>query len=517
MSANEEIGLSRRRFLHLVGVIGGSTAAYQAALGLGILPSVTAAQPPDIAPLPRGTRKSVLILGAGLAGLVSAYELMRRGYDVQVLEASERVGGRVWTIRGGDVIDEIGHRQICNFDREPHMYFNAGASRIPSEHASLIGYCRDLNVELEPLVNLNRDAWVQDDSLFGGKRVRNREYVNETRNFVAELAAKSIKPDMLEEPLTPGDHKALLEYLRQFGRLDANMRSLRSKRTTSPGFAQPDAFRQLFNSRILSGMAYGESEDQQPVMLVPVGGMDKIVDALMKKVGKNVQSGARVESLNLTDSGVSVVYRRKDRQQKIDADYCINSIPMQLLAGLDHNLPNDYAAGLTAVPRGKYFKMAFQAKERFWEREGIYGGISWTMQDISQMWYPSNGIHKQKGVIIGAYTFGGAVGDKFAAMSPEERLELGKRQGEKLHPGYSHLVEHGVTVCWHRINHMLGCAAAWNESLRAQWFKRLQAPVGRHYLVGEQISDLPAWQEGAVHSAFYAIADIDRRVREGSA
>jgi monoamine oxidase len=516
MSANEGLSLSRRRFLHMVGVVGGSTAAYQAALGLGVLPSVAFAQRPDLAPLPRGVSKSVLILGAGLAGLVSAYELAKRGYRVQVLEASERVGGRVWTIRGGDVIDEVGHRQVCHFDRDPHLYFNAGASRIPGEHAALLGYCRDFNVELEPFVNLNRDAWVQDDALFGGKRLRNREYVNETRSFIAELASKSIKPEMLDEPLTAADQKVLLEYLRQFGRLDINMKAVRSKRTTSAGFTERDAMKQLFNSRILSGMAYGESEDQQPVMLVPVGGMDKIVDAFMKKVGKHVQVGARVDTLHLTDKGVRVVYTRKGREHQIDADFCINSIPMQLLAGLDHNFPNDYAAGLTAVPRGKFFKLAFQAKERFWEREGIYGGISWTMQDISQMWYPSNGIHQRKGVILGAYTFSGVAGDKFAALTPEQRLELAKQQGEKLHPGYSSLVEHGVSVSWHRINHMLGCATAWNETLRTQWYKRLQAPAGAHYLVGDQISALTSWQEGAVHSAFHAIADIDRRVREAS-
>jgi monoamine oxidase len=187
---------------------------------------------------------------------------------------------------------------------------------------------------------------------------------------------------------------------------------------------------------------------------------------------------------------------------------------MQLLAGLEHNFPADYARGIASIPRGKYFKLAFQAKERFWERENIYGGISWTMQDISQIWYPSHSIHAKKGVILGAYTFAGAAGDKFARMTPAQRIDLAIRQGEKVHPGYARFVEHGVSVAWHRMNHMLGCAAAWSESLRSQWFKTLQAPTGNHYLIGDQISMLPSWQEGAVQSAFFAIADIDRRVRE---
>lgn len=505
---------SRRRFLHLVGVIAGSAAAYDVALGLDLFPSSVKTGRPEIAQLRTGIKKSVIVLGAGLGGLVSAYELSRRGYDVRVFEASHRVGGRVWTVRGGDKIDEIGNPQICRFDREPHMYFNAGASRIPSDHAGLLGYCRELGVELEPFVNLNRNAWVQDDALFGGRPIRNREYMTETQSFIAELASKTIKPELLDGPLNSADYQFVIDYLRQFGHLDPQNKAVRSKRTTSEGFNEPSALQKLLHSKILSGMAYGESEDQSPVMLAPVGGMDKTISAFMKHVGKFVTIHARAESIRLTDRGVDIVIRRDGKQEKVSADFCINSIPMQLLTGLDHNFPSDYATGLGAIPRGKFFKLAFQAKERFWERENIYGGISWTMQDISQMWYPSYGIHRKKGVMLGAYTFSGTAGDKFARMTPEQRNEMAIMQGEKIHPGYRQLVEHGVSVPWHRINHMLGCAAAWSAPLRDQWYAKLQAPVGSHYLVGDQMSALPSWQEGAVQSAFFAISDIDRRVRE---
>ena len=47
--------------------------------------------------------------------------------------------------------------------------------------------------------------------------------------------------------------------------------------------------------------------------------------------------------------------------------------------------------------------MAFQAKRRFWEDDSaIYGGISWTDTDIAQIWNPSNGYHRHKGVLVGA-------------------------------------------------------------------------------------------------------------------
>ncbi|WP_433214295.1 HU family DNA-binding protein [Microtetraspora malaysiensis] len=49
-------------------------------------------------------------------------------------------------------------------------------------------------------------------------------------------------------------------------------------------------------------------------------------------------------------------------------------------------------------------KTAFQAQRRWWEQDhGIYGGISWTTRDITQMWYPSAGVHGRKGILLGAY------------------------------------------------------------------------------------------------------------------
>src|SRR5262245_24560231 len=95
--------ISRRRLLHLIGVAAGSTAAYQAAVGLGVMAEVKAAPRPDLAP--PGAGNQVAILGAGIAGLTAAYELNRKGYAVTVLDASHRAGGRNLTLRHGEIVD----------------------------------------------------------------------------------------------------------------------------------------------------------------------------------------------------------------------------------------------------------------------------------------------------------------------------------------------------------------------------------------------------------------------------
>ena len=108
----------------------------------------------------------------------------------------------------------------------------------------------------------------------------------------------------------------------------------------------------------------------------------------------------------------------------------------------------------------------------------------------------------------------------YTKMTQEQRIEELLRHGEKVHPDYRQLVEKPVTIAWHRMNNMLGCAARWQRS-RDGWsaeeeamYHRLQQPVnGRHWMMGDQISQHSAWMESALQSAHFALADMDQRVR----
>jgi monoamine oxidase len=112
---------------------------------------------------------SVLILGAGLAGMTAALELRKAGYKVQVLEFNSRPGGRNWTLRGGDSFTELGgFTQTCEF--EQGLYFNPGPWRIPYHHRALLDYCKRLGVALEPFVQLNHNALLHALNAFGGGR-----------------------------------------------------------------------------------------------------------------------------------------------------------------------------------------------------------------------------------------------------------------------------------------------------------------------------------------------------------
>ena len=518
--------ISRRQLLHAVGAAGGSAAVHAAATALGLLPAV-ARGAGQIALRPAGGRpRHVVVIGAGIAGLTAAYELRKAGHRCTVLEASHRPGGRNLTLRSGDVIDELGARQTCEFDDHPDLYFNAGPARIPGNHTSLLRYCRELDVPLEIFVNDNRSAWVQDDAAFGGRPIRNREYMTDARGFLAELLAKSVDPRALDARLDADDHERLREFLRAYGDLDETLAYHGSDRAgyasggmTTPGVKKPVRdFSELLGANFWrEHMHWGELADQTAPMLQPVGGMDRIVDGFMGRIGDAVELRAVAHEIRLGEAGVEVAYTGAGGEVRaVRADYCLNNMPAHLVVGLRHNLPARYVRALSAPERGSLFKLAFQAKRRFWEDEQIYGGISWTNQDITQIWYPPHGIHSSGGVILGAYAFDDAPGARLTRLSPAERIEAALAQGEKVHPDYRQLVERGVSVAWYRMNHVLGCSTRWTDEATRDHFATLQNPTGRHYMVGDQISYHPGWQEGAIQSAYHALQDIDRREREAA-
>lgn len=136
---------TRRDLLKVIGVTDGGAVLYQAMTSLRFANESHFKGAPHLTNAPKGAK--VLILGSGMAGLVAAHELLKSGYDVELLEFNDRVGGRSWSIRGGDTYTELGgETQHCQFDKG--LYLNPGPWRIPYHHHGYLHYARD------PLISL---------------------------------------------------------------------------------------------------------------------------------------------------------------------------------------------------------------------------------------------------------------------------------------------------------------------------------------------------------------------------
>jgi monoamine oxidase len=213
--------ISRRRLLSMIGITAGSTAMYQAMHSLGFAAESTFRGPAPLSAAPKGA--SVLVLGAGMAGLVAAYELRNAGYRVQVLEYNPRAGGRNWSLRGGDRYTELGgETQECHFD--PGLYINPGPWRLPYHHRGMLSYCKRLGVALEPFVQINHNAYLHSHKAFGGKPQRLRTVKADYQGHVAELLSKATRSQALETEVTAEDREILLDSLRMWGALDENYR-----------------------------------------------------------------------------------------------------------------------------------------------------------------------------------------------------------------------------------------------------------------------------------------------------
>src|ERR1035441_8507373 len=149
--------MNRRSLFKLIGAVAGSAVMYQAMTELGHAGESGYSGPIDLQGDPKGA--SVLILGAGMAGMSAAYELRKAGYRVQVLEYNDRPGGRNWSLYGSDTYTDIGGvKQQVQFDKG--LYFNPGPWRFPYHHRAILYYCKLFNVALASFVMTNYNAYI---------------------------------------------------------------------------------------------------------------------------------------------------------------------------------------------------------------------------------------------------------------------------------------------------------------------------------------------------------------------
>lgn len=511
---------TRRDFIQAIGRAGGYSAAYLAMQSIGLLPGYAAgAQALKLEP-GSGKGIKVVILGAGIAGLASADELLKAGYDVTILEARGRVGGHNWTVRGGDKVEwSDGSVQTCTYDSD--QYFNAGPARLPSHHQAVLGYCRELGIELEVEVNASRSAYLRNAKANGGKPIQMRRAINDTRGHVSELLGKAINQGALDKELTPADKERMIAFLRQYGDLSPDLFYKGSKRSgykRMPGATDqsgipndPLDMTTLFDMDMWNSVVFEDMIDDQATMLQPVGGMDRLPLAMAKKIGPAVfRMMSEVTEIRRTASGARIVYkdRRSGRMQEILADYVICTIPLPVLAKIPSDFSETIRSRIGEVYYGNAVKIGFESR-RFWEQDyQIYGGLSFVKDPGAQIWHPSGGYHKQKGILV-YYIFMG--GEAVTSQPRDQQPIFAQREIDGLFPGHGQELGKPVVVNWGKIPYNMGNKAYLSED-NADLYDIMNKADGPFYFANDWLTH-SGWQEGAILSARHTVASIDQRVR----
>ncbi|GHJ41753.1 FAD-dependent oxidoreductase [Streptomyces sp. TS71-3] len=523
--------LKRRDFLRAVGTTAGAGTLFATMGALGLAPTAEAAARDARYRAPRAgdftltgrAPARVVVLGGGIAGLTTAYELGKAGYDCTVLEAQDRTGGRNFTVRGGDTtVDLYGNHQTARFSEG--QYMNAGPARI-AQWMLTLDYCRELGVPVEVFTNVNADAYLYNESAGMTRPMRYRTAKADMFGYVTELLAKATDSGALDRTLTSDDRDRLVEFLKDYGDLGDALDYTGSTRrgysvwpgaAGTPGVELTDlpTASQVFTTGVGRYFSFEFEFDQAMLMFQPVGGMDRIPHALTQAVGSHrIRTGCAVTRVTDRAGGVTVAYSQGGRTRTLDADYCVAAMPPNILAKVPHNLGDGVQSALAAITPSSAAKIGLEYASRWWETDhGIYGGITETDLDVTHIWHPSYGFHGRRGVIVGYYNTG-AKADAYAALGPAAREKRAVAAGVKIYGDkYRTELASSFSHHWRQFPHQ---EAAWHttpDGPDAPRYQPLNEPTGHVYFAGDWLSHLDAWQHGAFASARKAVTALHERV-----
>lgn len=486
------------------------------------------------------------IIGGGLAGMSSAFELRKLGFDITVFDALEsRVGGRVNTYY---------------FDKEKKHYAELGPMRIPISHETTWHYINTFSIGTEPFVQSNPNAFI---------------YVNNTR---ARNNAKSIEENIypkynltLQEKSTPWD--ALYDYAVNYNmyRLDPKVRSEILK--VLPKY-HPD-YNVLLNISIrqnfeMLGLSYDAINMVASVDALIGSVMDisynevlsedyaETFSSLYRITGGNVhlplafyksltsktpkeyspicegdlgrvtwKSGNYVTGIFKTNNNkVTIEYKNKTKPEGdfLSFDYIICAIPFSTLSTVEIN-PLFSNKKMQAIRELNYIngqKTLLYCKKRFWEEKKSYGningGVSSTDLLIGNIVYPSDHLltgenPAEPGVLVGSYNLN-KYATHLAEMKSEQVPEFVKKVVEKVHGLPKNYLDSIVMeykyINWNNEPWFRGAVAYLTPEQKRIFAHEIIRPEydSRIFFAGEHTSTTHGWMQGALLSGMIAANNL---------
>ncbi|MFD0008848.1 flavin monoamine oxidase family protein [Streptomyces sp. NPDC127178] len=451
----------------------------------------------------RGRRKRVVVIGAGIAGLVAGMELARQRHEPVILEAQTRVGGRVHTLR--------------NF--APGLYAEAGAMRIPQAHELTLAYCRSFGLELRPF---HMECTTAPVYIAGRRTSRDHLYLNYSlgdpspkgtglgrtysellRDVMGELqAVRQSEGDVAAIDFLAGRYGkySIRDFLIEQGLSEdaIELYGLMSLREANMNSSVVEHLREIL------GRAF---EDMQEI----VGGMDRLPNAFYRYLRRHIRLGAQVLSVEQDENGVTVHYKSKGKVLSERGDYCICTVPFGVLRHFDFRPP---------LSRGKYrairslnynpsTKIFLQVRRRFWEEKGIVGGSTPTDLPIRRIVYPSySSPEEERGVLLASYTWGQDAA-RWGALNSDDRILLALKDVAKVYPEVIDEVEGGTSYAWYNDDPFaVGAFALFEPGQEMLLHKDIVKPEGRVYFAGEHCSLWHAWIQGALESGIAAALSV---------